>query len=82
MKTVFDIVSVIIFVGIAILYLQRSASEEQDKVALWKYAVAAVGCAVSNYLGNNGYAIPAAIVTIGVVAVFIFLLKPFDRGTE
>jgi hypothetical protein len=79
MKTISDVVSIILFVGIAILYLQRSASNEPDNVAIWKYAAVAVCCAVSNTLGNNGHPIAASVLFAGVVVAFIFVLKPFGR---
>ena len=36
MKTTFDIISVILFAGLAILYLQRSAASEPDEIPLWR----------------------------------------------
>ena len=53
MVTIFDWVSIILFSGIAVLYLQRSAQPEpSDKV--WHYIAPAVGCAAVNYSGNHG----------------------------
>ncbi len=79
MKTIYDIVSMVMFAGIAVLYLQRSASEEQDSVAIWKYGVVALGCAGGNMLGNQGHPIVAGAMLIAVVIASILMLKPFER---
>jgi hypothetical protein len=77
MKNIYDLVSIIAFAGLAILYLQRSASESPDPVALWKYAAAAFGCALADYFGDHGMAI-ASILTFVALAVFsVTMLKPF-----
>lgn len=76
MSTVYDWVTVTIFAGLIVLYLQRSAADE-PKDSLWQYLAASVGCAVANYLGNEGYdfvAIGLIAVTVGYV---LFVLKPF-----
>ena len=82
MKTLFDVVSLILFAGLAVLFLQRSTSNEDDPVALWKYGVAAVGCAVADYLGNQGQAIAAIIIFVLDVAFSAFMLNPFSRSTR
>jgi hypothetical protein len=77
MKTVYDLVSMIAFAGLAILYLQRSASSSPDPVALWKYAAAAFGCALADYFGDHGMAL-ASIATFIALGVFsAAMLKPF-----
>ena len=82
LKTIFDVISISLFAGLAILYLQRSASKEPDEVALWKYAVAAIACAVADYLGNNGQTFGAAAMFVFVVAFSILMLKPFSRPSN
>ena len=77
MKSIYDLVSVALFVGLAILYLQRAAAEEVDKTPLWAYAMGAGGCALADYLGNNGWLIPSVITFMAVIAIFIIVLKPF-----
>ena len=57
MSTVYDWLTMIVFAGLVVLFLQRSQGEARD--ALWQYLVAAVGCAVTNYLGNEGQDLPA-----------------------
>ncbi len=82
MKTLYDLVSVILFAGLAILYLQRSARREPDPVALWKYAVAAIGCALADYLGNHDQGIAAVVVFIALIVFSFFMLGPFTPGSS
>ncbi len=78
MKTIYDLMSMIAFAGLAILYLQRSASSSPDPVALWKYAVAALGCVLADYFGDHGM-VAASIATFVALALFsIAMLKPFQ----
>ena len=79
MKSLYDLVSLILFAGIAVLFLQRSASEERDGTALWKYLVAAVGCAVADVLGNNGYMIASIAMFVALVVFSVVMLRPFRR---
>ena len=79
MDTVFDFVSVGLFAGLAILFLQRSAAEEPDTIPMWQYGVAAVMCAGGNWGGNHGYPIVGGVI-LAVTAVYsIFVLKMFGR---
>ena len=76
MSTVYDWLTMIVFAGLVVLFLQRSQGEARD--ALWHYLVAAVGCAVTNYLGNEGQDLPA-IALGGATLAFIFsVLRPLD----
>jgi hypothetical protein len=44
------------------------------------YLAAGAGCGVANYLGNEGFHIPA-VVTIALALAFIFhFLKPFSSS--
>ena len=52
MQTVYDWATMIVFAGLIVLFLQRSQGAPRDH--LWQYLVAAVGCAATNYLGNEG----------------------------
>jgi hypothetical protein len=79
MDTIYDWVSLAIFAGLVVLFLQRSVGEHQGKDAsLLFYLAAGVGCATANYFGNQGQdliAILILIATVGFIAVF---LKPFN----
>ena len=75
METVFDWLTVLTFAGLAVLYLQRSTqSEPSDKI--WQYLPPAVGCAIVNYVGNEGYTIIAALGLVMVLAYIYYILKP------
>jgi len=75
METIFDWLSVLTFAGLAVLYLQRSvAPEPRDKI--WHYLPPAIGCAAANYVGNQGYAVIAAIGLVAVLAYIYYVLKP------
>ncbi|MBX7527887.1 XrtV sorting system accessory protein [Qipengyuania vesicularis] len=71
METVWDWITVFAFAGLVTLMIQRSMEEEPSD-SLWQYAPPAIGCAVVNYIGNEGYHIPAAI---GFVAIIIYVFK-------
>lgn len=82
METVYDWGTMIVFAGLIVLFLQRSQGEARDH--LWQYLVAAVGCAVTNWLGNEGLKLDQPTYHIGAVALgaatigFIwFMLRPF-----
>ncbi len=79
MKTIFDIISVVLFAGLAILYLQRSAAAEPDPIPLWRYGAAAIGCAAADIIGNNGYDLPAYAGFVFVVVFALMMLKPFQQ---
>lgn len=80
MKTIFDLVTLALFAGLAILYLQRSASAAPDPVATWKYAIAAIGCAVADYLGDHDQQIASILIFAAVVIFSLATLHPFRRG--
>ena len=79
MKTIYDLISVALFAGLAILYLQRSAAEEPDQIPLWRYAAAAIGCAAADYLGNNGVPAGSIAVFVIVIGFSVVMLKPFEK---
>jgi hypothetical protein len=85
-ETPYDWITVIVFAGLIVLFLQRSQGEARDH--LWQYLVAAVGCAGTNYLGNEAMksgdtighagAIGLLAATLGFIWV---VLQPFG-GTR
>jgi len=84
MQTVFDWVTIGLFAGLIVLFLQRSVGQKQgdeDVVepqdSILHYLAPSIGLAVANYLGNEGYAL-AAWLLIGAACVYIYLvIKPF-----
>ena len=79
MQTVFDWLSLALFAGLAVLYLQRSvAPESRDRIV--DYLPPAIGCALANYLGNSGHPIVAVLCLVVVIANILIVLKPFARA--
>lgn len=77
METVYDWVTLAIFAGLVVLFLQRSVSDERSDSMLPYLAGAAV-CAVANYFGNEGYDLLAvALIVANLVFIFV-VLKPID----
>ena len=84
METPYDWATVIVFAGLIVLFLQRSQGVARDH--LWQYLVAAVGCAVTNYLGNEALKLGSAVYHIAAVGLgiatlaFIWIvLQPFSE---
>ena len=81
METIYDWVTLGIFAGLVVLFLQRSTSEtETEKDSLLWYLAAGAGCAVTNYFGNKGNDLVAIVVLAGTLALIFIFLKPFNFG--
>lgn len=81
MQTVYDWVTLAIFAGLAVLFLQRSTDPDASD-SLIPYVGAGVGCAVANYLGNHDQQIAAILLIVATVAFVLFYLKPFNFGPK
>lgn len=79
-NTIYDWCTIAIFAAIVVLFLQRSTAAGTPTDRMIDYLPAALGCAASNYLGNEGHDLVAIIVLIATVAYFILVLKPFPTG--
>lgn len=78
MQTVYDWVTIAIFAGLIVLFLQRSTAEVQtDRVI--DYLPPALFCALGNYLGNNGHT-ALAILVIAVIPVYVWMVLKPQRG--
>lgn len=85
MKTIYDLLTMAIFAGLVVLFLQRStAAEPRDH--MYQYAPPAIGCAVANYIGNqavkdsnNMLAAIAVVIILAVVGYILYVLKPFSQ---
>ena len=77
-KTIYDLVTMVIFAGLVVLFLQRStAAEPRDH--MYQYAPPAIVCAVANYLGNHGQDWVAVGIIVAVVGYILYVLKPFNQ---
>lgn len=78
MKTPYDWVTIAIFAGLIVLFMQRSTTQDEDiHDPLWMYLLAGGGCAVANYLGNEEMHLPAVAMIGLTIAFIIHYLKPF-----
>jgi hypothetical protein len=78
MKTIYDWLTLGIFAGLIVLFLQRSTSDRADKdVSLFYYLGGGVGCALANYFGNRGEDIVAIPLLVATVGFIIYFLKPY-----
>jgi hypothetical protein len=77
MQTVWDWLTVAVFAGLIVLFLQRSMAET-PKDKLISYIPPAVGCALANWLGNNGQPIIAGVLVGAIIAYIWFVLKPLE----
>lgn len=76
METAYDWITLAIFGGLIVLFLDRSSKPDpQDH--LWQYLIPSVGCAVANYLGNGGHHVLAVAVIVAALAYTVVVLKPF-----
>jgi drug/metabolite transporter (DMT)-like permease len=79
MQTPYDWITIAIFAGLIVVFLQRSVGDGEPQDSILSYLPPAIGCAVSNYLGNHGYDIFAVIGIVAVLAYSYVVLKPFRR---
>lgn len=77
METVYDWVTMAIFAGLVVLFLQRSSADEPVD-SIWSYLGAGVGCAVANYIGNEGQHLLAVVAVVATLAFIFIVLKPID----
>ena len=77
MQTVYDWVTVAVFAMLVVLLLQRSVGPEEHEDKLYHYLIPASGCALANYLGNNGNGVGAFAVLGVAIAYAVYFLKPF-----
>ena len=81
-STIYDWVTVALFAGLIVLFLQRSVGETTDHDSLWPYMVASVGCAVVNWLGNHGYHAFAVLAGMALLTFIYLILRPFEHSKE
>ncbi|MET0362121.1 MAG: XrtV sorting system accessory protein [Sphingobium sp.] len=80
MKTVYDWLTVCIFAGLAVVYLQRSIGTRPHYDAVWKYVPPAIACMVANHVGNDGWSLMATTLMFATLAYIWFVIRPLDRA--
>ncbi len=88
MQTIFDLVTMALFAGLVVLFLQRSTTPE-PRDHMYQYAPPAIGCAVANYFGNQGekldnqgLVVMAWVLVACVIGYVFYVLKPFTRTPQ
>jgi len=76
-KSIYDLITLILFAGLAILYLQRSIEQARDRTI--HYLPPAIGCALANWLGDHDQPIWAGVTIVAGIAYTFFVLKPFQQ---
>lgn len=77
MSTYYDYLSLALFAGLIVLFLQRSVGDAEDRHPIWAYLLPAIACAGINYAGNAGYTPIAILLLVLTIAYVIFVLRPF-----
>jgi hypothetical protein len=80
MTNVFDWLTVAIFSGLAVVYLQRSVGPRPAHDAVWKYLPPAGACMAANQFGNSGWVLPATLLMFASIAYVWFVIRPLDRA--
>jgi len=89
LNTVYDWVTVAIFAGLVVLFLQRSTGRRAPPDTMIQYLGASAGCAAANFFGNkavagggNGY----HLLGVGLIAATLlyihFVLRPLDKPAD
>lgn len=89
METIYDWITVAIFAGLIVLFLQRSAGERPPQDSMLQYLLASAGCAVANYFGNKAvgggglaYHALAIAIIVATLAFIYFVLRPLDKPSR
>jgi hypothetical protein len=81
METAYDWITIAIFAGLIVLFMQRSTSDtDSTDDPLWMYLAAGGGCGFANYLGNEQMHVPAILAIALTLAFVVHFLKPFSSS--
>ncbi len=69
MSTPYDWGTVLIFIGIVVLFFRRQQQGQDEDLS--RYIMASIGCALANYFGNAGFHI-AGLSLIGAVLFYVY----------
>ena len=79
MATIWDWTTLLLFIGLAVTYLDRSISDAVPDDRVVHYVAPAVLLALANWLGNEGHHKLAILSVISATAIFLWVIKPFRR---
>jgi ABC-type sugar transport system permease subunit len=74
MNTAYDWITVAIFAWLVTRFLAQSMTDEPSD-SLWHYLLPAAGCATANWLGNEGWHIPAVALIAVILGYIYYLLR-------
>lgn len=77
MQTPYDWITVALFAGLIVIFLQRSVNQDEAKDSILSYLPPSIGCAGANWLGNNGYDAAAVALIVAILAYIHLVIKPF-----
>lgn len=84
METLYDWLTVAIFAGLIVVFLQRSVGDDEPVDSIWSYLPPSLGCAIANQFGNEAlktentlYHAIAIIMIAAVIAYIMLIIKPF-----
>jgi hypothetical protein len=89
METPYDWLTVAIFAGLIVVFLQRSVGDDEPVDSIWSYLPPSLGCAIANQFGNEAldsdnmlyHGIAVALV-VAVIAYIILIIKPFPARPQ
>jgi hypothetical protein len=79
-STIYDLITVFIFAGLAILFLQRSLDPNPSNDRIHHYLPPAIGLALANWLGNEHQDLWAIVAIAASVVYILYVLKPFHQN--
>jgi hypothetical protein len=79
-NTIYDLVTIGIFAGLAVLFLQRSMDPNPSNDRIQHYLPPAIGLALANWLGNQHQDLFAIVMIVCVVGYILYVLKPFHQN--
>lgn len=79
METAYDWITVGLFALLITLFLHRSIDVDEPGDSIWQYLLASGGCAVTNYLGNQGWHVAAVAALVATLAYVYYVLRPFGH---
>ncbi|MGC6401670.1 XrtV sorting system accessory protein [Sphingomonas sp. FW199] len=80
MNTVWDWLTLILFAVLAMLFLQRSVGSPRPGDCAWFYLPPAIGCALANWLGNEGWGLAAGTVLALAALATVLIWRPIGGG--
>jgi hypothetical protein len=60
-----------------VLFLHRSVQPGEPQDTIYHYLPPSIGCAVANYVGNEGMGLISFLIVVGVLIYILLVLKPF-----